>query len=213
MSVQNEQCTVSAFHVQRYFFITIAIIITIVSTVVVAMFENLAIEYIITTFSSVNGTFYDNLWAPAVIEEFTVRIVPAAFTLILFILWFSTFRRTTICYKFDVDALEMGALMGLTMAIVEVYIKILNRGGDLTLLFWESTGYHPSMIAPVLLHIVNGVIVIGVTFRVLSKRDLVLRDYGTIFSAYIVAVLIHWMWNAFLIYEPWFRAFWLGVHP
>lgn len=134
----------------------------------------------------------------AVVEPFSSKLLPAA--LVLFVV--STLDESEL--SFEKHALVIGLLGGLMMGLGEAYFVKLPKPIDTVHLIAGS-------MASVVLHMVNGIIVVGTYFSTV-KADLPTgSDVPRILIWTIVAVVFHVVWNGWLIDQTWFQKPWYDL--
>jgi hypothetical protein len=94
-----------------------------------------------------------------------------------------------------------GIAVGLSAGTLELYTRNLFPG-EFHLLFWEMPKFHPGQIAPVLLHIVTGTIIVGTVLTSFSTEND--WDWKHIVAAFVCASVIHWVWNTWFLTQMWF---------
>lgn len=153
------------------------------------------------------GLIPKNAWVPAIVEPWTTKLL---FAVVGTTVFFALVRRGR-CLDFGPHRPWLGAAGGLVMGIAELYVKVFNRNPDIiTPFFWEHPGFLPTMLPPLLLHTINGAIIVGVWLSVVND-GFELRDTITVLGAVATATGIHLVWNTWWVRQNWFWEWWLGL--
>lgn len=198
MSVR--ECTVRHRENQTFLFYFMAVVLGLFAPMAVAGTVNaILLDYLNAHFPLVDG-FYSNAWVAALAEPFTTKLLPAMLTVAI---WRTVTIKEPKCLSFTDHRVRVGALIGLMMGIGEIYVKIWTSLGQLTTPFvWELPIWSNVYLAPVLLHVVNGIIIAG-TFFTLAETTWDRYDLIPLSGALLVAGAIHWTWNTWLVQQGW----------
>lgn len=198
MSVK--ECTIGHRENQTYLFYFMAVVLGLFAPMAVAGTVNtLLLGYLNQHFTLADG-FYSNAWVAAIAEPFTTKLLPAVLTVGV---WRTVTVREPKCISFKHHRVRAGALIGVMMGIGEIYMKLWAALGGLSTPFvWNLPIWSNVYLAPVLLHIVNGVVIAGTYFTLVeSKWDR--YDLVPMVGALLVAGGIHWTWNTWLVDQQW----------
>lgn len=145
--------------------------------------------------SALGFGLFDALWLPAILEEFTVRLIPAAAA-------YGTFLTTTRhqCLRIRPHALRLGFVIGLTMGVLEVISKVLFFGT-----------FSVGMLPVAVLHVFNGIVLSGAFFVAVSDQDLSDTDIVGILAMLLIAIATHLTWNVWFVSQDWFWDWWMGL--
>lgn len=90
----------------------------------------------------------------------------------------------------------IGALVGMSFGITEVYNKMVIRDGVFILRFWEYPSFTPVFLPPVFLHIFEGTLVVGVFLLVWRNTRYTWQQKAIrIVGSLLVAMAVHVYWN------------------
>lgn len=213
--LNRDVCTIQDAQSERIIYFFLVFLFTVLFTLFAGMVNLDSTKFLVENFAGINGTFFDNAWI-AIQEEVTTRLFPALFAY-LSVLVFTI--RSQRCYRVGSDALLLGILGGLTMAVLELINKVhtevtgpfqVEFVGPFTPFFWEHPDFTVVMLPVVLMHAFNGALVIGVFFKSVSD-GVESRDLLAIIAAVVVAMAIHFVWNVWWVNQQWFWDWWVSL--
>lgn len=195
--IDEEICTFASHRFQRTYVYITTFLMVVGMTSIVGIFNGGMVEFLAATIPSITPGFYNNLWVPAVQEEVLTRLVPGAVTLLALYL-----MSDHICYDVASEAYRLGAIGAFAMGVTELYVRIMVPSGIWTPFVWKHPNFHVSLLAPLVMHMIAGTIVLGTFYRVRGQK------LTAIFGGLAIGIAIHWVFNTWMQAQVWFWRAW-----
>lgn len=193
----RDRCTLNLYKLQRVDFYFVLFVTVYIGAYIAGHLNT----WLPSAIPFTTGDFMQNPWIAALTEETLARVLPGLAIPLVFS-WLH--RNKTICFNIKEAALVGGLLGGFIFGFLEFYFRLTGGvyiPGQLT--------FHTDWLAPFLvLHPLNGLIVLGGTLRATGDFNYGFRDWVTIFSLLAIGVAIHWVWNTWWLEQSWFWKTW-----
>lgn len=200
----KDSCTLGRYKVQRASFYLLLIATVTIGYTLSRTFNTFVPEILATWIPSVQSGFNNNVWVAAINEEVNARLLPGLVIPTLFA-WYH--RKEEVCFDIRDTALRAGLIGGALFGFFEFYLRLTDG-----MLVADQLTFYPEMLAPfLLLHTLNGIIVLGGTLRVTGDDDIAIRDVVTILSVLAIGIGIHWIWNTWWVRQDWFWNEWIKI--
>lgn len=203
---------------------------------VLVPYINGAVHDVLTHYGLLHGSFDDNVFIAALTEPWTSKLFGVALFLFAGLgvavgltigtlltisgspyLGLAVAVGTAVVLQYEIPSVNLlqkrwtaAPMAGFIFGVEELYYRMLP---EFTWFFWENPAFHPNILAPVVLHVITGSLVVFALLSAVSPRS---RHGGLlVLGAIIVATGLHFVFNTFLQAVgkmPLARAFWLDFH-